>query len=64
MSRKAIPEVFVISEACTTVFPDLELELPAGVPVLVPESFLPRVLAHPGVIQVHLDPATPVPSED
>ena len=56
MSKKTQPEaepgVSVISEGCTTTFPDLDLELPAGVPVLVAESLLPRILAQPGVRRV------------
>ena len=67
MSKAQVPaeaEVFVLSETCTTFFPDLDLLLPAGTPVLIPAFFLSRVLAHPGVVQVHLDPATPTPEED
>lgn len=47
-------EVFVLSERSTTVFNDLDLVLTAGVPTLIPETLLARVLSQPGVVQVHL----------
>lgn len=57
MSAKKTPEPMatVVSESCTTYFPDLGLELPAGVPVQVPVNLLERVLAQPGVAQVSPD---------
>ena len=48
-----VPEVFVLSQGCTTTFPDLGLELPAGIPVPIPEPLLARVLTQPSVVQVH-----------
>jgi hypothetical protein len=47
-------EVFVISTECTTTYPDLGLELPAGVPVLIPSEHLERVLTMPGVVVAEL----------
>lgn len=62
MSRKPAPAtVSVVSTACTTVFPDLGLELPAGVPVEVSPDHLEQLLAMPGVVQIN---ATPAPSEE
>jgi hypothetical protein len=54
MSKKSAVaiEPFVLSEHCTTIFNDLALELPAGVPVQIPLQHLERVLAEPGVVQV------------
>jgi hypothetical protein len=43
------PMARVVSTGRTTVFPDLGLELPADVPVLLPASHLATVLAMPGV---------------
>ena len=57
--KPAAAEVFVLSESSTAVFPDLGLELPAGVPVLIPADLLERVLALPGVAQVFPDPTIP-----
>lgn len=62
MSRKPAPAaVSVVSESCTTYFPDLGLELPAGVPVEVSPEQLERILAMPGVVQI---PTTAATSEE
>lgn len=55
-----IAEVFVLSQDCTTTFPDLGLELPAGEVVQIPATYLDRVLRERGVVQAHLDPSTPL----
>ena len=47
-------EAFVISTECTTTFPDLGLELPAGEPVCIPREHLERVLSMPGVVEAQL----------
>ncbi len=54
-----VSEVFVLSQDCTTTFPDLGLELPAGVVVQIPASHLDRVLRERSVVQANLDPNTP-----
>lgn len=46
------PEVFVLAEGGAVQFPDLDLLLPAGVVVCIPESHLARVLQEPSVAQV------------
>ena len=53
--------VTVLSTDCTHVIPGL-LELPAGIPTIIPATDLDRVLALPGVIQINIP--QPVPSED
>ncbi len=53
------PIAFVLSTDCTHDLQALDLVLPAGVPVQVPESLLPQLLALPGVVQTH--PADPEP---
>ena len=53
-------EVFVISTECTTTFPDMDLVLPAGVPVCIPREHLERVLTMPGVVGAQLtNPESP-----
>ena len=55
MSKKqpnAAAEAFVASEACTTVFPDLDLVLEAGQVTNIPAEHLERVLTEPTVVQV------------
>ena len=47
------PEVFVLSQHCTTHFPDLDLTLEAGEVTCIPETFLARALSEPGVVQLH-----------
>lgn len=53
-----LAEVSVLSQDCTTTFPDLGLELPAGEVVQIPATHLDRVLRQPGVVQAFLDPST------
>jgi len=43
------PTVRVVSTGTTTTFPDLGLELPAGVSTPIPSSALDRVLSEPSV---------------
>ena len=52
--KKAPDEVFVTSTECTTTFPDLGLELPAGKVVCIPREHLERVLTAPGVVEAQL----------
>ena len=63
MSKKADNTVLVISPNCTTTFPDLDIEIPAGVPTPIPSSLLPRALAA-GVVTVNPDPTTPPSPEE
>lgn len=51
---KAASEVRVVSTECTTIFPDLGLALPAGVPVSIPREHMERVLTMPGVVAAQL----------
>lgn len=51
---KAPDEVFVVSTECTTTFPDLGLELPAGEVVAIPREHLERVRTMPGVVEAQL----------
>ena len=61
--KHAPKPMLATSTQSTTYFPDLDLELPAGVPTPIPASAAARVQLHPGVIVTEA-PSTDTPAEE